>query len=95
MVSVVIDEVTGARRLQPLDCCDINTAIGILQDTDGMIHFDGRNDTQAAFFNAFAFLIKNMVLQMLAGNLGLDTASKLSRFGGLKLTKKRGKIFRF
>jgi hypothetical protein len=31
-------QLQGARRLQPLDInCDINTAIGILQDIDGMI----------------------------------------------------------
>jgi hypothetical protein len=38
MVSVVIIDEVGSQKIAAIDInCDINTAIGILQDTDGMI----------------------------------------------------------
>jgi hypothetical protein len=94
MVSVVIiDEVTGARRLQPLDInCDINTAIGILQDTDGMILFDDDGFiTTADFDNAFAVPYQKYGFANVGGQFRLDT-SKLSRFGEFKIDERRGKM---
>ena len=94
MVSVVVvDETTGARRLQPLDVnCNIITAIGYLQDNDAELLFDADGQIATAdSSNAYAFPYQTYGFVNAGGQYRLDT-SKLSRFGEFKVDERRGKM---
>jgi hypothetical protein len=64
----------GARRLQPLDInCDINTAIGILQDIDRYDTFDEDGLMTTADFDNALFLIAHGFANV-GGQFRLDTS---------------------
>jgi len=94
MVCVVeVDNVTGSKRLQPLDINEnINISIGYLQDSNGDILFDddGYIITSDGD-NAYGVPYKKYQFTEAGGQSRLDT-SKLSEYGEFIIDKNRGKI---
>ncbi|MFH6944634.1 hypothetical protein [Flavobacterium sp. FlaQc-50] len=92
---VLVDDVTGTRRLHPLDVNqNINTAIGYLQDHDAKILFDDDGN----ILTADASNIYNMPYKCYEftrscgdGNAFFDT-SLLSEFGECVIDTEKGKI---
>lgn len=91
---VVVDQSTGARRLEVLDVNNkINLATGYLQDNDAKILFDDDGN----IITADASNIYNIPYKMyeftscISGNAMLDT-TKLSAYGEFTIDENNGKI---
>jgi hypothetical protein len=92
--AVVVDEVTGGRRLYVLDVNqNMNTATGYLQDNDAEILFDNDGNIITADASNIYNIphTKYEICSSLSGNAMQDT-SKLSAFGEFTIDVDNGKI---
>lgn len=91
---VVVDEFTGARRLEVLDVNhNINTAIGYLQDHEGQILFDDQgNILTADASNVYNIPYKKYEFCRDFSGSSMQDTSKLSAFGEFTIDVVNGKI---